>query len=177
MYLISVYFDEKTNRRIQHCIDLVSEKTGNHFMMEGRVPPHMTISAFETRSEEAALEVLERASKRLEKGTLTWASTGQFFPYVIFLQPVLNVYLHKLSEVVSEELKGIDDIKISSFYQPFQWIPHVTIGKTLSKGEMQVAFGVLQNHFEVFEGTVVRIGLAKTNPHRDIKTFTLNEED
>lgn len=173
MYLISVYFDEKTNRRIQRYIDLVAEKAGNLFMTEGQVPPHMTISAFETQREEVALEALGRVSKRLGKGTLTWASTGQFFPYVIFLQPVLNAYLHNIAEVVSEELEGVDDIKISPFYQPFQWIPHVTIGKTLSKEEMQVAFEVLQNHFGVFEGTVVRIGLAKTNPHLDIKTFTL----
>ena len=173
MYLISVYFDEKTNRRIQRYIDLVAEKTGNLFMTEGKIPPHMTISAFETQREEVALEALGRVSKRLGKGTLTWASTGQFFPYVIFLQPVLNAYLHNIAEVVSEELEGVDDIKISPFYQPFQWIPHVTIGKTLSKEEMQVAFEVLQNHFGVFEGTVVRIGLAKTNPHLDIKTFTL----
>ena len=177
MYLISVYFDEKTSRRIQRYIDLAAEKTGNHFMIEGQVPPHMTISAFETRKEEAALEALECVSKRLKKGTVTWASVGQFFPYVLFLQPVLNEYLHNMAEVVSDELKGVDDIKISPFYQPFQWIPHVTIGKMLSKEEMQVAFEVLQSHFGVFEGAVVRIGLARTNPHRDIKTFTLSEED
>lgn len=173
MYLISVYFDEKTNRRMQRYIDLVAEKTGNHFMIEGQVPPHMTISAFEMQREEEALEALERIANRLEQGILTFASAGQFFPYVMFLQPVLNEYLHNLSEIVFEELKWVEAIKISPFYQPFQWIPHVTIGKTLPKEEMKMAFEVLQNHFGVFEGTVVRIGLAKTNPHRDIKGFAL----
>lgn len=172
MYLISIYFDEKTNQKIQRYINLLAEKTGNDFMIEGQVPPHITVSAFETQREKQAIEALEQMAKRLEQGNITWASVGQFLPYVIFLQPVLNKYLHKMSKVVWEELTVVDDIKVSSFYRPFQWLPHATIGKTLSKEEMQVAFEVLQNHFGVFEGTVVRIGLAKTNPHRDIKTFT-----
>ena len=177
MYLISVYFDEKTNRRLQCYITMVAEKTGNHFMLDEKVPPHMTISAFETQCEEAVIQVVERIAKRLEKGRVTWASVGQFFPYVLFVQPVLNVYLHQMSEIIWEELKDLSDVKISPVYQPFQWLPHATLGKTLSKEEMKIAFEVMQNHFGVFDGTVVRVGLAKTNPHRDIVTFTLHEED
>ena len=58
MYLISIYFDEKTNRRIQQYIDKVAEKTGNAFMLDGQVPPHITISAFETQNEVAVIETL-----------------------------------------------------------------------------------------------------------------------
>ena len=48
MYLISLYFDEKIEKTIQQLIDKVAEKSGNKYMIEGRVPPHITISAFET---------------------------------------------------------------------------------------------------------------------------------
>ncbi len=176
MYLVSIYFDEKTNRKIQRYINQVAETTGNSFMIDEHVPPHMTISAFETRCENAAIEALEHIATRLQQGEITWASVGQFFPYVIFLQPVLNSYLHELSKIVYEELEK-EDVNISPHYQPYQWLPHATIGKTLSQEQMQKAFEVLQTHFGVFDSTVVRIGLAKTNPHRDIKTFTLNTED
>ena len=175
MYLISIYFDEKTTRKMQRYIDLVAEKTGNRFMIDGQVPPHLTVSAFETRSEDEAIKVLERIAKRLWRGTLTWASVGTFFPYVLFLQPVLNAYLQGMSEIVYEELSSISDVRINVFYQPFGWLPHTTIGKTLTKEQMQSAFAILQENYGVFDSTVTKIGLARTNPHRDIKVYSLNE--
>ena len=43
MYLISVYFDDKTNRILQRYIDRIAEETGNRFMTEHNVPPHVTL--------------------------------------------------------------------------------------------------------------------------------------
>lgn len=174
MYLVSIYFDEKTNKIIQRYINQVAEKTGNYLMIEGNVPPHITISAFERQDEERVIEVLDSLVHKLQKGSLTWASVGQFFPYVIYISPVLNEYLHGLVKEVYDGLSVLDGISISPYYQPFQWLPHATIAKKLSKEEMQIAFEVLQNGFGMFEGEVVRIGLAKPNPHRDIATWVLN---
>ena len=173
MYLLSIYFDEKTNKIIQRYINQVAEKTGNRFMTEGSVPPHITISAFETQDEKSAIEELDSLVKELRKGNLTWASVGQFFPYVIYIAPVLNEYLQGLSKQMYDNLSALDGIFISPYYQPFQWLPHTTIAKKLSKEEMQIAFEVLQNSFGMFEGEVVKIGLAKPNPHRDIATWEL----
>lgn len=173
MYLVSVYFDEKTNKHIQRFVNQVAERTGNRYMLDGNVPPHITISAFETQDEKTVIEVLDSLVRNLHKGSLTWASVGQFFPYVIYMAPVLNEYLHKMSASVYESLSGLEGVLVNSHYQPFQWLPHTTIAKKLSKEEMQIAFEVLQNSFGVFEGEVVRIGLAKPNPHRDIATWDL----
>lgn len=173
MYLVSIYFDEKTNKKIQQYINKVADATGNQFMIDGQVPPHITISSFETRDEQAVLSAIEHAAMKLKQGKLTWVSVGQFFPYVIYLSPVLNEYLHALSMTVYDNLMQVDDIQISPYYRPFQWVPHSTIGKKLTREEMQSAFEVLQNSFGMFEGNVVKIGVAKPNPHRDIKTWDL----
>lgn len=173
MYLVSIYFDEKTNKHIQRFVNQVAERTGNCYMLDGNVPPHITISAFETQDEGAAIEALDSLTSELHAGSLTWASVGQFFPYVIYMAPVLNEYLHKMSVSAYETLSVLEGVLVSSHYQPFQWMPHTTIAKKLSKEEMQVAFEVLQNGFGMFEGEVVRIGLAKPNPHRDIATWEL----
>lgn len=172
MYLISIYFDENTNGHLKRYINVVAEKTGNDFMITGEVPPHITIAAFETEKEEEAKDVLKYVATSLEQGDLTWASVGQFFPYVLFLQPVLNEYLHRISTAVFEGISKIEGVRISPYYQPFQWIPHATIGKKLTKEEMRIGFEILQNQFSVFEGKVVRIGLAKTNPYRELETLT-----
>ena len=37
MYLVSIYFDEKTNQRIKEYMKQVAAKTGNSFMLDGNV--------------------------------------------------------------------------------------------------------------------------------------------
>ena len=173
MYLVSIYFDEKADQRIRNMIKQVAEKTGNSYMLDGNVPPHITVSAFETKDEELAVEVVNKVAKKLSRGELQWASIGQFLPYVIYVAPVLNQYLHGLSEAFYGELAEYEQIKISPYYRPFQWLPHTTIGKKLSKEEMKLAFEVLQANFGMFQGSVVKVGLAKTNPYQDIISFEL----
>ena len=168
MYLISVYFDEKTNQRIQQYINQIAKHSGNTFMLDGFVPPHITISAFESNSKTDILQALDTLAPSLQRGTLQWVSVGIFFPSVIYLAPVLNAYLHTLSCQIYASLSTVDDICIRPCYQPFHWMPHTTIGKKLSKPEMNTAFQVMQNQFGMFSGEVVKIGLAKTNPYRDL---------
>ena len=173
MYLVSIYFDEKTDKIIRRYINQMAEKTGNTFMTEGNVPPHITISAFETKRESAVVEKLEEAVSRINGGTLQWASVGVFLPYVIYLVPVLNEYLQFLSEVIYENISGVENTIISQYYRPYQWLPHTTIGKKLSTEEMKIAFDVLQNSFGMFSGKVERIGLAKTNPYQEIFSWDI----
>ena len=49
MYLISAYFDEHVTKGLQRLIDNIAKETGNTYMIENNVPPHLTISSFETR--------------------------------------------------------------------------------------------------------------------------------
>ena len=173
MYLISIYFDEQTNNRIQQYINQVAKKSGNTFMIDGNVPPHITISAFETKQEEKVIQILEEKAREIKPGTLQWVSIGVFLPHVIYLAPVLNEFLNRLSLKIYKELSEVEDMKVRPCYRPLQWMPHTTIGKTLSKEEMGIAFQVLQNQFGVFRGQVTKIGLAKTNPYEDLALFDL----
>ena len=57
MYLISLYFDDVTNERIQSYMNQIAKRTGNDVMLAGKVPPHITLSAFETTQESEAVAV------------------------------------------------------------------------------------------------------------------------
>lgn len=173
MYLISVYFDEQTNKILQRYIDHVAEKTGNHFMTEHKVPPHMTISSIEARGAEVLLPAFEKLQGNLQSGEIQFVSVGQLFPYVIYTTPVLNSYLMGLSMQVFNHFSDIPETTISRYYKPYSWLPHVTLGKTLKKEEMQTAFGVMQDGFAPFKARVTEIGLAKVNPHEDVMRFKL----
>ena len=173
MYLISIYFDEKTNKELQRLINHVAEKTGNTFMSDNQVPPHITVAAMESRDEQQAIKAVEDCVRNLKQGVIKWVSMGTFFPQVLYVQPVLNEYLHGLSVQLNEAIKILPETKVSPYYKPFGWLPHATIAKQLSKEQMQEAFVILQNQFVPFEGRVISIGIAKPNPHRDIALWKL----
>lgn len=174
MYLISIYFDESTNQKLQQYIHQIAKITGNRYMLDFHVPPHITISSFNTKDEECVISMLEKQVKRIKQGSLQWVSVGMFLPGVIYLMPVLNEYLHTMSVGIYQQLMQMDHVEISKCYRPFQWIPHTTVGKKLSKEEMVAAFQVIQNQFGVFHGMVTQLGLAKTNPYQEIALFEID---
>lgn len=176
MYLVSIYFDEKTNKIIQKHIESVAGKTGNTFMLGGKIPPHITIASFNSKDEKAIPEALDTVISKLTTGSLTWASIGAFLPHVIYLTPVLNEYLHTLSTTIHNTLKDLPDTIISPYYTPFNWLPHTTIAKQLTPEELLTAFTTLQTSFSPLKGQVTQIGLAQSNPYKDIKIWQLIDE-
>ncbi len=173
MYLISIYFDDYTNNIIQQHMKAIAKATDNTYMLEGNVPAHITLSSFSTDNEEQVIEMLEQVVKNMSKGNIQWVSVGAFMPYVIHISPVLNEYIFNMSSRIYDNLKELKNISISKYYQPYQWFPHTTLGKKMTKEQLKKAFEVMQNQFGVFEGTVTKIGLAKTNPYRDVILFDL----
>lgn len=180
-YLVSLYFDDKTNQQILRHMVAVAEATGNDYMLEHKVPPHITISSFEVDAEansdivgqlvKAFGEVFQNASA----GVVQWVGTGAFMTSTLYLSPVLNQYLQNLMEDVYDVVSADKDIKISKYYQPFQWLPHTTIGKKLGAVQLVKAFDVVQPDFKVITGNVIKIGLAKASPYEDIVTWNCEE--
>lgn len=175
MYLVSLYFDSKTGNKIQGIINKVAYKCGNNFMIDNNVPPHITIAAFQSKKEESVIQILDKVMKKNNKdGSITVASIGSFKSSVIFLVPILNEYLHNLSVNIYEGVSSIDDVSISKYYLPFQWMPHITIAKKLTREELFLAFQELDKKFSMFSGNVTKITLSKTSPLRDIAVWNLN---
>lgn len=173
MYLVTLYFDEKTNRTLQRYIDRIAERTGNPFMVEHHVPPHLTISQIEARNEEMLLSGMETMCAQLRGGSVELVSVGIFLPYVLQLTAVYNQDLHRMMEQVHETFGQVSDTKISARYQPMSFVPHVTLGKTLTKEQMLLAVSLMQDQFVPFRGRFTEIGLSKVNPYRDLIRYPL----
>ena len=175
MYLISLYFDNVSSKKIERFIDRTALKSGNKFMIEGEVPPHITIAAFQSNREEEIIEKLNERIKTIKSDKITWASIGIFKSSVVFLAPVLNEYLHDLSVQINNSISEVKDIYINDFYKPFQWMPHTTIAKKLTREELMIAFQEVEKNFNIFSGKVTRIGLSKTNPYKEICSWNLKK--
>ena len=173
MYLISIYFDEKTDERFRGYIKQVAKHTGNNAMLDGNVPPHITVSAFHCCKEETAVSVFRNAVKEICGGKIQFVSVGSFFPQVLFVAPVLSEYLHQISISIYKEVIEYEDVVVGERTRPFGWMPHTTIGKEFSPEQLHQAFGIMQKYFSPFKGEAVKIGLARTNPYTDIETYVL----
>lgn len=172
MYLISAYFDETTTKKLQEYINRIYEATGNGFMVENHVPPHMTISAMEARNVDVLVPGFESLEGSLTSQEIQIVSLGQFLPYVFYGAPVLNDYLQQMSQKVFDTFKDIPEVTVSRYYRPGSWLPHITLGKQLSKEQMSQALESMQD-FNPIKGKIVRIGLSTVNPHKDIRIITL----
>ncbi len=168
MYLISAYFDKCSTMQLSRYINLIADFAGNDFMIRNKVPPHMTICSIEARSHVILENAFVEFSEKLRAGDIRIVALGQFLPYVMYVQPVLNEYLSDLSNEVYKALSDIPETKISKFYSPGSWLPHITIGKTLDKEQMQAAFLKLQNSFTPMQAKITELGLSSVNPHTDI---------
>lgn len=173
MYLISVYFEEMTDKKIRGYMKQIAKHTGNSTMLDGAVPPHMTIAAFQADSQELAKRVFDRVSEKVHAGKLQWVSVGTFLPQVIYIAPVLNEYIQQLSEITYKEVAKTENVSPCGNYRPYAWMPHATLAKQLTKEQMKKAFEVMQNQFGPFSSKVVKLGLSKTNPYKDLVIFEL----
>ncbi len=169
MYLISAYFDDNSSKTMQKLIDEIYATTGNDFMIRNQVPPHLTLCAFEQRSDDTAKKLFAEIKEKLSFGEIEIVSIGAFLPYVLFAQAVTNEYLFNLNGSIVRVLEKYEDTIINRFYKPYAWMPHITLGKTLEQEQMQKAFEVLQKNFTPFKAEIKSFGLAKPNPHKDIE--------
>lgn len=176
MYLITVYFDEQSNKTIQRYMNKVAEYTGNHFMIDNTVPPHLTVLSFQANDQQDVINRLKKSINSLFTGSIYYVSLGVFLPYVLYITPVLNNYLMDISFYLHKELKNIENINFNHFYLPNSWLPHTTIGKKLDEKQMIKAFEVLQKEFQPFQAKVIRLALSKTNPYEDIISFDLKDK-
>ena len=170
MYLITAYFDDNTMKELQHIIDEIATVSGNDFMIKNSVVPHLTISAFDEKNSEKALELFDKIEDKLRYDEILIPSVGVFLPYVIYAQPTKNKYLTKLSDDIYDVLSKGHDTRVNRYYIPPDWIPHITLGKKLGNEELQQAFMVVQNSFQPINAHITSFGLSK--PDATLKVDT-----
>lgn len=166
MYLISLYFDMETENQIQSVIRGVAEVTGNTHMTDGHIPPHITVAMINSSDEDIVKDTFESCIKKLRGGDIQIAGVGLFKKSVVYLQPVLNRYLHDISVEVNKAFKGMH--ADNNRYMPFNWMPHISVAKRLTADQQIETVKYLQEVGYPSEAIISRIGLAKSNPYIDI---------
>ncbi|MCQ2574129.1 MAG: 2'-5' RNA ligase family protein [Treponema sp.] len=172
MFLISAFFDPLTNRTLQNLINGIADVTGNQFMLEFKVPPHLTFLQIQTRTGQEQLEqAVENLEGKLKPVPLTFASCGDGIPNVVFAKVRMTDELKAQINLVYEEIIKIPDIKINPHYLPENIFPHVTLGKTLNREQQAAAMDYVNKNFSMFSGTIASAALTCGKPPYPLVNF------
>ncbi|MGL5260568.1 MAG: 2'-5' RNA ligase family protein [Lachnospiraceae bacterium] len=178
MYLISLYFDEKTKDHITEYTKSIANYTKEFSLITECVPPHLTVAGYtSTYNKEETLTKLiytiDDLVTHLKSFELNIVSIGTLKGSVLYLTPILNKQLQGVVEELEEKIGSTIFFQSSIYYKPYSYLPHITIARRLSKEQLFLGFEAIQHVFKPFIGHVVRIGLSTTNPYQEIKNWQL----
>jgi len=173
-YAIALYFDEEIEENINSLILEIANKTENKYMVDNKIPPHITISLFQYNGEiNTVMEIVENNISLFHRNSITIASIGIFNPNVLFIAPVINDYLIELNRKVNEIININDKILLDKNYIENQWVPHISLGVKLNENELINGVKTLVENFKVLDIGINRIGLARCNPYKNIKIWKI----
>ena len=170
-YAIILGFDKKTEDKFRDITEAIADSGVNRYMLDNKIPPHVTISCVCTEDVAPVIAALDRYCAKLKPGELFWPSLGSFAPSVLFAAPVLNEYLMNACIGVNKLVKKYAEIGDSGHYLPYQWVPHTTLAYKLNEAELKKAFEVAVQHFSAFGGKTNRLILAQCNPYKKLQTW------
>ena len=174
-YAIVLYFNKTMEEKIKSLIYKIANETGNKYMVDNDIPPHITISLFKYDEEiDTIINIIENNISKFNKNKIIIASIGIFNPNVLFLSPIMNDYLIESNKNISKIIKtNNNNVLFDKYYMENQWIPHISLAVKLNKNELVNGIKTIMEYFEVIEIEVNRIGLAECNPYKNIKIWEI----
>lgn len=171
-YAIVLYLDRETEDRIAYMMRRLAESGANTYMLDNKIPPHITLAMFEKENEDGLTETVECFARDIHCFDVYFESIGVFNPAVIFLSPVVTEYLTGIHRTVHGCLSKII-ADMDGNYTPDHWVPHASLGVKMTGAELLGAFEAVQREFAAFTGTVTHIALAACDPFFELYRFDL----
>ena len=173
-YAIVLYFNKAMEDKINSFIYKIANETGNKYMVDNNIPPHITISLFKYDEEiDTIINIVENNISKFIKNKIGIASIGIFNPNVLFLSPMMNDYLIGSNKNINKIIKINDNVLLDKNYVGNQWIPHISLAVKLNKEELVDGIRTLTEYFEELEIETNRIGLVECNPYMNIKIWEI----
>lgn len=171
-FAIAVGFDIVLTKKMLQKIIEIAESNINPYMKINKIPPHLTISLFETNEETKINEVFKDICLRVPKEVIQISDVGIFEPKVIYFAPNKSDSLLQLNMLINNKLIAAG-IEPDIYYLSNQWIPHITLGAQLTLHELYMALDIVKKDFEPFCAIIERVILAKCNPYAEIIEFII----
>ena len=175
-YAIVLYFDDTTNKIIGNIIERAASLSGNNYMLDINIPPHVTLGCFFSDKQVDLHERVESFVKSVTPFEVTFHSIGAFEPYVLFASPVKDECLTQLNALLHESLLNSYEPAENANYLPDRWMPHCSLAVRLDAEQFAKAKAIESEIDLPFTARVTKIALAKCNPYNVMATWNINEE-
>ncbi len=173
-YAVTLYFDDETSGAIRGLTKELADVTGNTYMIQNDVPPHLTLGMFhvieagQEKLKKLFVEFVEKARLEILAGQDFEISFGVFEDFV---GKVIFIKIEK-EELLAGVNKLLHDMFVPHFeagdnrnYLPENWYPHITLGFKLAPDQFEKGMEFLKGKTALSRGRCARIGLACCNPY------------
>jgi hypothetical protein len=173
-YAIILLFDNASDENINKMIFNISKETGNNYMIDNKIPSHLSISLFKyDKAIDEIIGKIENNKNKFNKNSIFISSIGIFNPNVLFLSPVFNEYLTKENKKIIEIINELENITFDKYYIENSWVPHISLGVKLNENELINGIKMLSKCFKPMCIEINRLGLVECNPYKEIKIWEL----
>ena len=172
-YAIVLYFDDATNKTIGNMIERAAALSGNNYMLDINIPPHVTLGCFFTDEQSNLYERVESFAKGVTPFEVTFHTIGAFEPYVLFASPIKDAYLAELNNSLHKLLLDYYEPAENANYLPDRWMPHCSLAVRLDAEQFAKAKAIESEIDFPFTALVTKIALAKCNPYNEVATWSL----
>lgn len=145
-YAVTLYFDEKTAGEISSLTKELCDVTGNDYMIENSVPPHLTLGMFhvneanEEKLEKLFVEFVAAAKAKLfsvNSDEISFSDFESFLDKVIFIKPEKSDLLCGLNVLLHEKFLPDFEAADNRNYLPENWYPHIALGVKLTHEQFE----------------------------------------
>lgn len=174
-YAVIVYLDHESEVSIHKIQSEVSRVTGNTYLSDNRILPHITLSLFSKESYQEILEDLASFAPELKDISISLSSIGIFnsTPAVVNLLPVVSDELIRIHENLKEKLsRYISDF--NPYYERANWVPHCAVAVNISPDELPGSIEITCRLFTPMTCTLRTLSLVECDPYSKVFDWNIN---
>lgn len=174
-YAISLHFPPDVNQMISSAVKSIAVATGNSFILEKNIPPHITLGAFHAskNDESKLISIVEEFSKNQKTGAIQFKEIGNFKKKVLFLKPEKNAFLSQINSELHLLMLSEFEKAENGYYLPENWLPHTTLATRLNQNLFGKAFRIAEQIRLPLETCANEIAVYKCSPFKELKKFML----
>lgn len=186
-YAISLLPDQEAAAQIRTAVQELARHSGNNFMVEHAVPPHLTLGLFHAQETDLALlqelfkEFSERARGVLQKDfCLEFFGADNFLDKVIFLSLGNPEEAKKKNPALFELNAALHKIFLERFepgdnrnYIPANWHPHIALSVKMNAAQFKKGFDFAQSLCLPKRAAAASLSLALCKPYKEIEKVEL----
>ena len=174
-YAVSLHFSTDASGIISQAVRDIAEATGNNFIIENKIPPHITIGAFHAAKKDEArlLQLTEEFARAQKAQDVHFTQIDNFKGKVLFLKGEKDFFLAQINRQLHSILLSEFEAGENGYYLPEIWCPHTTLATRLNQVQFAKALSIAGKLPLPLEAKACEIGFYQCSPFLELNRFVL----